>query len=103
LDAVAVQPRRTPVGAAVERFLATRVVPTPDAVVVLDAPGELLFQRKGEHTPERLERWRQGYRERLVPRGATLVDAGGTIEDTVAAARHVLWRALAGRRGWPSA
>ncbi|WP_448614593.1 hypothetical protein [Modestobacter sp. URMC 112] len=103
LDAVAVQPRRTPVGSAVERFLATRVVPAPDAVVVLDAPGELLYRRKGEHTPERLERWRQGYRDRLVPRGATLVDAGGALEDTVARARHVLWEALGRRRGWPPA
>ena len=102
LDAVAVRPRRTPVGSAVERFLATRVVPTPDAVVVLDAPGEVLFARKGEHSPERLELWRQGYRDRLVPRGAVLVDAGGAVPDTVAAARHVVWRALAARRGWPA-
>jgi thymidylate kinase len=101
LDAVAVRPRRTPVAGAVERFLATRVVPKPDAVVVLDAPGEVLYRRKGEHTPERLEQWRQGYRDRLVPRGATLLDATGSIEDTVAQARHVLWQALARRRGWP--
>ena len=102
LDAVAVRPRRTPVGGAVERFLALHVVPTPDAVVVLDAPGELLFRRKGEHTPERLEQWRQGYRDRLVPRGATLVDATGAIEDTVARARHVVWGALGRRRSWPT-
>ncbi len=101
LDAVAVRPRRTPVGGAVERFLATRVVPTPDAVVVLDAPGEVLFARKGEHSPERLEAWRQGYRRHLGPRGASVVDASGPVEETVAQARHVVWRALAGRRGWP--
>ena len=102
LDAVAVRPRRTALGGVVERFLATRVVPTPDAVVVLDAPGETLFRRKGEHSPERLEQWRQGYRERLVPRGAVLVDASGPVAGTVAQARHVVWEALAARRGWPA-
>jgi thymidylate kinase len=103
LDAVAVRPRRTPVGGAFERFLAMRVVPTPDAVVVLDAPGQVLFDRKGEHTPERLEEWRRGYRERLCGRGVVLVDASGRIEDTIAQARSVLWQALARRRGWPTA
>ena len=101
LDAVAVRPRRTRVGGAVERFLATRVVPTPDAVVVLDAPGEVLFARKAEHSPALLETWRRGYRDRLTPRGAVVVDASGPVEDTVAQARHVVWRALAARRGWP--
>lgn len=28
---------------------------------MLDAPGELMFARKGEHTVEALERRRQGY------------------------------------------
>ncbi len=102
LDAIAVVPERTAVGRAVERFIALRVVPTPDAVVVLDAPGEQLFRRKGEHTPERLEEWRQGYRDRLVPRGAVLVDASGSVADTVAHARHVLWETLGRRRGWPA-
>jgi hypothetical protein len=101
LDAVAVRPRRTALGGAVERLIATRLVPTPDAVVVLDAPGQVLFDRKGEHTPERLEQWRQGYRDRLGPRGAVVVDAAGPVEDTTAAARRVLWQALARRRGWP--
>ena len=103
LDAVATRPRRTPAGAAFERFLATRVVPQPDAVVVLDAPGQVLFDRKGEHTPERLEEWRAGYRDNLAGARAVPVDASGRIEDTVAGARHVVWQALARRRGWRGA
>lgn len=35
--------------------------PRPDLVIVLDAPSEVLFARKGEHTIERLERMRHGY------------------------------------------
>ncbi len=100
LDAVAVRPTRTPLGARVERLLATRMVPAPDAVVVLDAPGQVLFDRKGEHSPERLEQWRRGYRERLGPRGAVFVDASGPVAETTAEARAVVWSALARRRGW---
>ena len=100
LDALAVRPPRTPLAAAFERFIATHLVPAPDAIVVLDAPGEALFARKGEHDPQRLEQWRQGYRDRLVPRGATLVDATGAVEDTVAECRRVIWQALSDRRGW---
>lgn len=35
--------------------------PVPDLVVLLDAPGELLLKRKGEHTAEWLEGQRQAY------------------------------------------
>jgi thymidylate kinase len=35
--------------------------PAPDLVFLLDAPGELLFQRKGEHTAEWLEAQRLAY------------------------------------------
>lgn len=35
--------------------------PEPDLVILLDAPGELLFRRKGEHSPEWLEQQRQAY------------------------------------------
>ena len=33
-----------------------RIFPRPDLVIILQAPGELLFARKGEHSPERLDR-----------------------------------------------
>ena len=35
--------------------------PAPHLVILLDAPGELLFRRKGEHSPEWLEQQRQAY------------------------------------------
>lgn len=40
------------------RWLLASWCPTPDLVVVLDAPGEVLYQRKGEHNPEWLENQR---------------------------------------------
>ena len=33
----------------------------PDPVLVLDAPGEVLYARKGEHSPNRLEQMRRAY------------------------------------------
>lgn len=44
------------------------ICPTPDLVILLDAPGELLYERKREHTPAWLEQQRRGYlalRERV--------------------------------------
>jgi len=44
-------------------FLLSRVYPKPDLIIYLDAPPELLFDRKGEGTLEWLERRRQEYLE----------------------------------------
>ena len=33
--------------------------PGPDLVLVLSAPGEVMYARKGEYTPEVLEDWRR--------------------------------------------
>lgn len=53
--------------------LFARVFPPPDLVLILDAPGAVLFARKGEHSPERLERVRQACYE--VTRGLPNVAA----------------------------
>lgn len=42
-------------------FVLRRLHPKPDAVVMLDAPAEVLLARKGEGTVEALERRRQDY------------------------------------------
>jgi thymidylate kinase len=43
------------------RWLIAHACPAPDLVIVLDAPGDVLFARKGEHSAELLERQRQQY------------------------------------------
>lgn len=43
------------------RWLIAHACPAPDLVIVLDAPGEVLFARKGEHSTDLLERQRQQY------------------------------------------
>jgi thymidylate kinase len=43
------------------RWLLTRLYPTPNLVIYLDAPAEVLFARKGEKTPKELEDRRQAF------------------------------------------
>ena len=47
--------------ARARRWLLAHSCPAPDVVFVLDAPGEVLHARKGEHTPAKLEEQRQRY------------------------------------------
>jgi thymidylate kinase len=47
----------------VHGFLLQRVLREPDLVICLDAPGDVVWRRKGELTPEVLERRRRQYRE----------------------------------------
>lgn len=102
VEVLAIRPDRSRGGAALERLLFARLVPAPDHVVVLDAPGEVLFARKGEHDPILLERWRQAYRATFVPPG-TVIDTSGTVEESVDGLLAVVWRALSHRNGWTDA
>jgi thymidylate kinase len=106
LDALAVRPRRSRWGARWERLLAVHLTPHPDAVVVLDAPGAVLFARKGEHSPGLLETWRQGYLdlERAdLDTDVHVVDATRPPEAVVAEVSRLVWRQLARRRRWADA
>lgn len=57
-----VEPRATlPLIRRLHGFLLARVYPRPDVVIVLDAPAEMLFARKGEGTLAALDQRRQDY------------------------------------------
>jgi len=81
-------------------WLLERTYPRPDLVIVLDAPGQVLFERKGESTPEELERRRQAFLrqgERLG--GFVRVDATQPLDDVYAeVARRVAHLAQGGDR-----
>lgn len=57
---IAVKPRRT-ASRRLHGFVLSRLYPKPDLVIYLDAPAEILFERKGEGTVESLERRRREY------------------------------------------
>lgn len=66
--------------------------PSPDLVLLLDAPGELLFRRKGEHSPEWLEQQRQAYLalQSQLPQMRVL-DAMMSAEEVRRAAIALIW------------
>ena len=66
---------------------------TPDLVIVLDLPGEVAFERKGEQSVEIMNEWRTIYRgigehvERL-----TVLDATQPILDVQRSATDAIWQ-----------
>jgi thymidylate kinase len=51
-----------PLSRRIHGWVLTHLYPRPDLVVFLDAPGDVLYARKGEGTPESLEERREEYR-----------------------------------------
>jgi thymidylate kinase len=100
IEVLAVRPRRSRGAAALERLLVQRFTPWPDAIVILDAPGPVLFRRKGEHSVDVLERWRQAYSEVFEPKGAVTISTLGRKDATLHRASDVVWEALRKRRRW---
>lgn len=100
IDTLVVRPKRHTRMATRLELILVRLLPVPDRIVVLDAPGDVLYKRKPEHPVDRLEEWRRGYREILASHGADFLLTTGTIEQTGRAASSVIWQALALRRRW---
>jgi thymidylate kinase len=68
----------------VHGFVLSRLYPKPDLVVYLDAPADVLLERKGEGTLESLERRRHEYLELgEVMRTFAVVDADRPLDDVV--------------------
>lgn len=73
-----------PLTSRIHGFVLDRLYPKPDLIILLDAPADLLFARKGEGTPALLESRRQEYlqlQDRI--EHFAVVDASQT-EDAVA-------------------
>ncbi|NUO79805.1 hypothetical protein HUU05_06990 [candidate division KSB1 bacterium] len=66
--------------------------PTPHMVILLDAPGELLFRRKGEHSPEWLEKQREAYLalQKQLPQ-MRVIDATQEAEEVRRATIALIW------------
>lgn len=73
----------------IHRWCLVHLYPRPDLVFYLDAPGEVLFARKGESTPEELERRRQAYlREGRSFPNFVRIDATRPLDATYAEIAH---------------
>ena len=73
------------------------VQPRPDLILVLDVPGEVMYARKGEHSPEVLEEWRNAYLELAagLP-AASVLDAGESESQVRRKASELLWQVVSG-------
>jgi hypothetical protein len=74
------------------RAILGHALPAPDAVVVLDAPAELLYARKPEHPIERVQAQRAAYLDlasRL--RGTVVVDVTGPLDDVARTVTAAAW------------
>jgi thymidylate kinase len=73
-----------------------RITPDPDLIVLLDAPAEVMYARKGEHDLGKLRRLRDGYLA-LADRDprVVVVDAEQSREDVARQVSALLWARLA--------
>jgi thymidylate kinase len=79
--------------------LVRRVGAEPQLVLILDAPAEVMFARKGEQGIEELERRRRSYLEVARARDDTaVIDATQPVEAVREEAQRVVWARL--RRHW---
>lgn len=82
--------------AKVTNAVAFTVVRPPDLLLVLDVPGQVMFDRKGEHTPEILEGWRLAYRSLAVNLpGSSVIDATQSPERVLVQSTGMVWRRIA--------
>jgi thymidylate kinase len=90
-DALLPPKRRTP-ARVVRRWVFAHAVPAPDVVVLLDAPAELMFRRKGEHSEAFLEQRRGDYLDlrRRLP-DMVVVDAAQDLDDVRRDVTRAIW------------
>ena len=91
-DALLPPPRRLGWLGRFRRWSLAHACPAPDLVLVLDAPGEVLYARKGEHSVAFLEQQRRRYLELQSHLPQTIVvDATRDAEDVRREALAVIW------------
>ena len=83
----------------IRHWLLTHPMPAPDLVILLDAPGETLFARKGEHNADFLEQQRQSYLKlrNKIPH-LLVIDATRDIERVCSHVTSLVWRGYIGRQ-----
>jgi thymidylate kinase len=91
-------PERAPLKSRARRWLLAHACPAPDLTLVLDAPGELLYARKGEHSVAYLEAQRREFRAIAeTGHGIEIVDATRDQDDVRREVVTRIWRRYAAR------
>ena len=85
-------PRKASLKNNIRKILLWGTCPHADLTLFLDAPGELLFNRKGEHSPEFLDKQRESYlKNRDKIPNFKIVDATQSAEDVLNDAIALIW------------
>ena len=80
-----------PLARRLHGFVLQHIYPRPDLVIYLDAPAEVLYERKGEGTLVALERRRKEYLQiRNLVKHFVVVDASQPLDDVVRAVTEVI-------------
>jgi thymidylate kinase len=97
-DAVAPTPHVLSPAQRASRWVAGHACPRPDLLLILNAPGEVMFARKHAYTADQLEDWRRHFLT-LTSRfpDAEVVDATQAPDAVCADAIARIWRAYAAR------
>jgi hypothetical protein len=83
-----------------EHTLFVRLMPRPDAIVVLQAPAPMLYARKHEHTIEILDRWSKAYADVFGAMGGVIVGTDRDIDAASGAVAKIVWDTFSARHGW---
>ena len=81
-----------------KRALVRMLSPRPDILLLLSAPGEVLFARKGEHSPEYLDRITSVWSKVVADRGGVAIDVDRPLSDVILDVEREIWRRLTPRR-----
>jgi thymidylate kinase len=84
--------------ARLARWIDGHACPGPDVTILLDAPGEVMFRRKGEYDGATLEHWRQRFLgvRRRVPH-LEVVDTTRSADEVLRDVTARIWRRYAHR------
>jgi thymidylate kinase len=82
-------------GLSARRWLVRHTAPRPDLVVLLDVPADVMYARKGEHSPAILDQRRRRYLELAAAGGFAVVDGTQSAEDVRAKVTGLVWSAYA--------
>lgn len=78
--------------ARLSRRVQAAVVPRPQLVLLLDAPGATMHSRKGEYVPAQLEEWRHAYRKLRIRGDVQVLDAEWPADAVRREAKARIWQ-----------
>lgn len=83
---------------ALKRLAVRALTPAPDLIMLLHAPGEILYERKGEHSPEYLDRITAAWTQLATKRKGVLVEVDRPMDEVCLDIQRQVWVRLLEKR-----